>query len=143
MLGALGLAVDYVSSGYLIRKKGCTIEIILLYYAICGLLVSIISGLFEPDNLVLSSSISSISLSYWTGLLAIAFLGISATFMLHKAIIYSNPVLVSFIRLLDIIFSYAVQTLFFHQIPDAAGIIGSTLVFIGVTLLTLEEVLGK
>ena len=139
MITALGWAVDFVSSCYLIQNKNCTVEIILLYYALCGLLVSLISGVFDPNNLVISSSVKSISFSYWAGLGAIAFLGVSATFMLHKAIVYANPVLVSFIRLLDIVFSYSVQIFLFHQIPDVSGIIGSVLVLLGVTFLTLEE----
>ena len=141
ILDALGWAVGYVTCSFLTQRRNCSVELFLFYNAICSLIVSLMSSMFDPDHQILSARVFSISTCYWVGVVSVAFLGISATFMVNKAVVWANPVLVSFIRVLDIVISYTIQVVFLHQIPDRSGMAGSILVVIGVSLLASEDLL--
>ena len=93
----------------------------------------------DSNNLILSTEISHISLHSWLGMAAVAVLGVVAIFMLNKAIALSNPILVSFVRVFDIVVSYLIQIVFLQDTPAVMGVVGSSLVVLAVSLLSLEH----
>ena len=62
--------------------------------------------------------------------MTVAVLGVTAIFMVNKAIALSNPVLVSFVRVSDIVVSFIIQIIFLNQNPLLMGIIVLSAVFI-------------
>ena len=72
-------------------------------------------------------------------MIAIIFAGISALYMLNKSISLANPVIVSFIRVTDIVVSYIIQVIVLRDAPNLLAIIGSCFVIIAVSLLSLEH----
>ena len=53
----------------------------------------------------------------------------------------TNPVLVSFIRVTDIVVSYMLQVLVFTDTPSVLAMFGSSLIIISVTMLSCEQFL--
>ena len=111
----------------------------MLYLGFGGLAVSLVSSAFDSKNLVLSSEISSITFSSWVRIFAVAMMGISAICTLYKSIALSNAVLVSFIRVFDIVIAYIIQIIFLHQAFTTMGIVGSCLVVSAIIMLGLEQ----
>ena len=72
-------------------------------------------------------------------MLVIASLGISALFLLNKALSLVSPVVVSFIRVTDIVVSYILQVLVLHDDPSVLALVGSSLIVISVSLLSIEQ----
>ena len=72
-------------------------------------------------------------------MLVIASLGISALFLLNKALSLVSPVVVSFIRVTDIVVSYILQVLVLHDDPSVLALVGSSLIVISVSLLSVEQ----
>ena len=77
------------------------------------------------------------------GMLLIASLGVSALFFLNKALSLTSPVVVSFIRVTDIVVSYLLQVLVLHDQPSVLAILGSSFVIISVSLLSIEQYVVK
>ena len=50
-----------------------------------------------------------------------------------------SPVIVSFIRVLDIVVSYVLQISVFHDTPNILAVIGSSLIILSVSFLGLEN----
>jgi len=120
------------------RKQNSTHWIIL--FAGCGgFLVSLLSSCLDTNHLVMSLNIGTITVRDWTGILTISLLGVSALVLLNKSISMSNPVIVSFIRVLDIVVSYLLQISVFHDTPSVLAVSGSSLVILAVGLLGLEH----
>ena len=69
--------------------------------------------------------------------------GICALFLLNKAIQLTSPVVVSFIRVTDIVVSYILQVLVLHDHPSVLAILGSSFVIISVSLLSIEQYIVK
>jgi hypothetical protein len=88
---------------------------------------------------VISLLPSTLTMSSWVGMLTVAMMGIGAHFMLYQAIALSNPVLVSFIRVFDIVIAYSIQSTFLRQAITNMGIVGSSLVVAAIILLGLEH----
>ena len=91
LVGACARSASYVACSILYRDTACYTQLILLYSGLVGLVTSLVSASIDSDNLILSPSIISLSLSTWLGLLSVAMLGVTAIFMLNKAIALSNP----------------------------------------------------
>ena len=72
-------------------------------------------------------------------MLLIASLGVSALFFLNKALSLTSPVVVSFIRVTDIVVSYILQVLVLHDDPSVLALVGSSLIVISVSLLSVEK----
>ena len=53
----------------------------------------------------------------------------------------TNPVLVSFIRVTDIVVSYVLQVLVFSDSPSLLAMLGSSLIIISVSMLSCEQFL--
>ena len=130
---------NYVTCNILSRNMGCPTKYLMLYLGFGGLAVSLVSSAFDSKNLVLSSEISSITFSSWVRIFAVAMMGISAICTLYKSIALSNAVLVSFIRVFDIVIAYIIQIIFLHQAFTTMGIVGSCLVVSAIIMLGLEQ----
>ena len=76
-------------------------------------------------------------------MLLISSLGISALFFLNKALSLTSPVVVSFIRVTDIVVSYLLQVLVLHDDPSVLAIVGSSFVIVSVSLLSIEQYIVK
>ena len=76
-------------------------------------------------------------------MLLIASLGVSALFFLNKALSLTSPVVVSFIRVTDIVVSYLLQVLVLHDDPSILAILGSSFVIVSVSLLSVEQYLVR
>ena len=139
LVAACGRAATYVSCTILYHSMNCTTERILLYSGFGGLLVSLVASAFDPKHLILSTAISSMCLSTWLGIMTVAVLGVTAIFMVNKAIALSNPVLVSFVRVSDIVVSFVIQIIFLNQTPSLMGIVGSSFVLSAVSMLGFEK----
>ena len=68
-------------------------------------------------------------------MMMIASLGVSALFFLNKALSLTSPVVVSFIRVTDIVVSYILQVLVLHDHPSVLAILGSSFVIISVSVI--------
>ena len=76
-------------------------------------------------------------------MLLIASLGVSALFFLNKSLSLASPVVVSFIRVTDIVVSYLLQVLVLHDDPSILAIVGSSFVIVSVSLLSVEQYLVR
>ena len=65
--------------------------------------------------------------------------GITALFLLNISISMAEPVMVSFIRVSDIVVSYILQVLVFKDTPSLQAVVGSSLVIMAVSMLSLEN----
>ena len=59
--------------------------------------------------------------------------------MLNQAVKLTNPVLVSFIRVSEIVVSYCIQVFLYGQAVDRFGIIGSLCVIVAVVMVPMEQ----
>ena len=78
-------------------------------------------------------------------MMMIASLGVFALFFLNQALRLTSPVVVSFIRVTDIVVSYILQVLVqvLHDHPSVLAILGSSFVIISVSLLSIEQYIVK
>ena len=118
---------------------GCPTTHLMLYVGFGGLAVSLVSSAFDSQHLLLSSEISTLTMSCWVGMLTVSLMGMCAHFILYMAIALSNPVLVSFVRVFDIVIAYSIQITFLHQAITNMGIVGSSLVVAAIIVLGLEH----
>ena len=132
---ACGRAATYVTCTILYQNMNCTTATILLYSGFG----SLVASAFDSRHLILSTKIASMCLSTWLGIMTVAVLGVTAIFMVNKAIALSNPVLVSFVRVSDIVVSFVIQIIFLNQTPSLMGIIGSSFVLSAVSMLGFEQ----
>ena len=139
LLAACARSAHYVTCSVLYKQKASDTLPMILFAGFGGFFVSLVSSAVDPKHLVLSSAISTIDLRVWLGMISVALLGVCAIFMLNYAIALSNPVLVSFVRVFDIVVSYLIQVIFLHDSPAIMGIVGSSFVVSSVSLLTLEN----
>ena len=139
LVAACARSAHYVTCSILYQNTATSTVRMILYAGLGGFGVSLVSASLDTKHLILSSEISSISMSTWLGILAVAVLGVCAIFMLNQAIALSNPILVSFVRVFDIVVSYLIQIIFLHDTPAVMGIVGSSLVVAAVSLLGFEQ----
>ena len=66
-------------------------------------------------------------------------LGVSALFFINKALSLTSPLLVSLIRVTDIVVSYILQVLVFHDQPSVLANLGSSFVILSGSLLSIEQ----
>ena len=139
LVAACARSAHYVTCSVLYKNSAASTLQMILYAGFGGFIVSLVSSAFDQNHLILSSEISTISLPVWCGICSVAFLGVCAIFMLTYAIALSNPVLVSFVRVFDIVVSYLIQIIFLHDSPAILGIVGSSFVVSSVSLLSFEN----
>ena len=139
VVAASARSSHYVTCSVLYKATSSSTNQMILFAGFGGFFISFVSSFLDSNHLILSSRIISICLMDWLGLLAVALLGVSAIFMLNFAIELSNPVLVSFVRVFDIVVSYGVQVIVLKDSPGILGIFGSTLVITSVSLLSFES----
>ena len=159
LIGAASRAGNYVTCKIIFEKKKKSTNWIILFAGFGGFLVSLASSFMDPEHLLLSDRIGEISANNWTGgvtltfsnyfkfhdkgILLIACLGVSALFFINKALSLTSPVVVSFIRVTDIVVSYLLQVLVFHDHPSVLAILGSSFVILSVSLLSIEQYVVK
>ena len=160
LIGAASRAGHYVTCKIILEKKSTSTNWIILFSGLGGFMVSLMSSVLDSDHLLLSARITQISASNWTGqssaqidlkytyssnsgMLLIASLGVSALFFLNKALSLASPVVVSFIRVTDIVVSYLLQVLVLHDDPSILAIVGSSFVIVSVSLLSVEQYLVR
>ena len=139
LVAACARSAHYVTCSVLYKNSAASTLQMILYAGFGGFIVSLVSSAFDQNHLILSSEISTISLPVWCGICSVAFLGVCAIFMLTYAIALSNPVLVSFVRVFDIVIAYSIQITFLHQAITNMGIVGSSLVVAAIIVLGLEH----
>jgi drug/metabolite transporter (DMT)-like permease len=83
--------------------------------------------------------IQHIPMFRWLQMLCVSVAGVIASLTLNQAVKVSNPLLVSFIRALEIMISYAIQVFFFGQPLELLSIVGSVSVFMAVVLVPMED----
>merc|ERR1711953_871690 len=143
LIGASSRAGHYVTCKIIFEKNKKSTNWIILFAGFGGFLVSLASSLMDRDHLLLSDRIGEISSKNWTGMMMIASLGVSALFFLNKALSLTSPVVVSFIRVTDIVVSYLLQVLVLHDQPSVLAVLGSSFVILSVSLLSVEQYVVK
>lgn len=144
LVAAWARSVNFVSCKVLFKNKSTSsTDLIILYAGFGGFVVSFISSILDKNSQLLSSQITQISLITWVGMLATAVQCIIAVVSLNAALVVTGPVLVSFVRVNDIILAYFIQIVFFHQVPVVIGLVGSCCVVGAVICLPLEQLALK
>jgi drug/metabolite transporter (DMT)-like permease len=144
LVAAWARSVNFVSCKVLFKNKSTSsTDLIILYAGFGGLIVSLISSTLDRNSQILSSQFTQISIMTWGGMLATAVQCIIAVVSLNAALVVTGPVLVSFVRVNDIILAYFIQIVFFHQVPVVIGLVGSCCVVGAVICLPLEQLAVK
>ena len=144
LVAAWARSVNFVSCKVLFKNKSTSsTDLIILYAGFGGLIVSLMSSILDKNSQILSSQFAEISLMKWGGMLATAVQCIIAVVSLNAALVVTGPVLVSFVRVNDIILAYFIQIVFFHQVPVVIGLVGSFCVVGAVICLPLEQLAVK
>jgi drug/metabolite transporter (DMT)-like permease len=118
-------------------------ELINLYQGFGGFLVSLVSSIIDQKSQLISQEIVLISLESWAGMMATAISCNIAVASTNFALIYTGPVLVSFVRVFVIIVAYFIQVIFFNQVPLMVSIVGSVCVVVAVIILPIEQLARK
>ena len=87
---------------------------------------------------MISLDVTKINLMSWLQMLFVSVAGLLGILMLNQAVKLSNPLLVSFIRVTEIVISYVVQVFFFGQPVEVCGILGSVSSIIDVLLVSMD-----
>lgn len=139
LIGATSRAAHYCTCKLIYDQKQNSTHWIVLFAGCGGFLVSLLSSCLDTKHLILSLDIGTISVQDWMGILTISLLGVSALVLLNKSLSMCSPVIVSFIRVLDIVVSYVLQISVFHDTPNILAVIGSSLIILSVSFLGLEN----
>ena len=139
ILGSCAKSANYVTCTVLSQSMDCSMLSLLLYVVFGGLAVSLLSSTVDPGNFILSSNVTSITLHTWGGIVAVACMSIAAVYLLYTAITLSNPVLVSFVRVFDIVGAYAIQIIFLQSPTTTMGVMGSAMITAAIGALGMEE----
>ena len=108
------------------------------YAGLGGLVVSMVSTLFISYQRIISLEVMRRNLISWLQMLCVSVTGVLGFLMLNQAVKLSNPLLVSFIRVTEIVISYAVQVFLFGQPAEVCGILGSVSSIIDVLLVSMD-----
>ena len=88
---------------------------------------------------MLSIQILEIPYTHWLAYVLMAMGGISAYFCMTKSLQMIDPTVVAFIRALEIVFAYLIQTLIVLKIPAVLSLIGASLVLGSVFAMALHD----
>ena len=143
-VSAISASFHYVIVGRLLKNSTTNSATLLAFHGgFGGLLVIIPALLLNTDQRLFSSNIANINPSTWAALSTVAVLGLTAFVAVNLAIKQINPILVSFVHCIEIVFAYIAQVCLFNMMPDIFGIIGSILVIVTVCALPFEELIPK
>ena len=118
-------------------------KMFVFYAGLGGLVVSMVSTLFISYQRIISLEVMRRNLIIWLQMLCVSVTGVLGFLMLNQAVKLSNPLLVSFIRVTEIVISYAVQVFLFGQPAEVCGILGSVSSIIDVLLVSMEQHVRK
>ena len=125
------------------NKSTMSTKMFVFYAGLGGLVVSMVSTLFISYQRIISLEVMRRNLIIWLQMLCVSVTGVLGFLMLNQAVKLSNPLLVSFIRVTEIVISYAVQVFLFGQPAEVCGILGSVSSIIDVLLVSMEQHVRK
>ena len=141
---ALACAVCGSLCNILINKsEGIRSSSLVFFAGFFGILVSLVSCLFDEDASRIFLSFETIRGLDWTLLVGISCVGISAYFTMTAALQIVSPTSVSVLRALEIILAYICQILILGQYPNATCIGGAVLVIASVLGIAVDEQMNR
>ena len=144
LVGTVAGAAHFVLVSILYKNKSTSSPKLLVFHAgLGGLVVSLVTTVLDTTHQVISADIVHISLYTWLEMFFVAVGGVLGFLMLNQAVKLTNPVLVSFIRVSEIVVSYFIQIFLYHQAIDMFGIVGSVCVTVALVIVSAEGAARK
>ena len=118
--------------------------VLVFYVGLASLLTGMVAALFDPEQRIFSGDIGHISALEWGLLFGMALSGMFAYFASIKSLQLIAPTTSVVLRSMEIVFAYVLQILWMDYYPNRWGTAGSSLVFVSVVLIALEnKIVGK
>ena len=144
LVGTIAGGGHFVVARVLYENKSTSSPLLLVFHAgLGGILISLAAVFLDKEQMIISSDIINITLNTWLQMFFVAVGGVLGFLMLNQAVKLTNPVIVSFIRVSEIVISYFIQVFLFEQPVDLFGIIGSVCVTLAVIIVPLENLVRK
>jgi len=141
LLLALGASVFGAIANILVSKCSSHSSLLLTFWSgIGGALVAILYGHFYDTEDQVMTDPGAIPLPDFITLIILAGLGLLGFLLLTRALHLLPPTTVSVIRVTEIIFAYALQSIFMDKVPNTLAIVGSTLVILSVIGVSAENI---
>ena len=135
LVGTLAGGVHFVLARVLYENKSSSSPLLLVFHAGLGLAAIFL----DNEQQIIFPNILTITLNTWLQMMFVAVGGVIGFLMLNQAVKLTNPVIVSFIRVSEIVISYFIQIFWFKQPVDLLGIVGSVCVTLAVIIVPLEN----
>jgi len=141
LLFALGASVFGAIANILVSKCSSHSSLLLTFWSgIGGAVVAILYGHFYDTEDHVMTDPGAIPLPDFITLIILAALGLLGFLLLTRALHLLPPTTVSVIRVTEIIFAYALQSIFMDKVPNTLAIVGSTLVILSVIGVSAENI---
>ena len=140
LVGTLAGGAHFVLARVLYENKSSSSPLLLVFHAgLGGILISLAAIFLDNKQQIISPNILTITLNTWLQMMFVAVSGVIGFLMLNQAVKLTNPVIVSFIRVSEIVISFFIQIFWFKQPVDLLGIVGSVCVTLAVIIVPLED----
>jgi len=125
------------------RLKHVSSNILVLWSAVSGILMSVIYCLSEGTSSILSYKIYETTWIQWTTFIGLSLSGLIAFTTLTLSLQLISPNIVASLRCLELVLAFSVESIITGSMPDIVTSTGGALIILGVIILSLQDYLAK